>query len=107
MEVETLLTGTKWEIIQKISSKPASPLELAKELNTTVANISQQLRLLHTAGLIKKEKTRTAMPGKPRVLFSLSDDFAFVSVFSEGFAKKKMIKITKQQKEVLKQLVKD
>ena len=107
MELETLLTGTKWEIIEILAAKPSSPLELAKKLNTTIANISQQLRLLQTAGLVKKEKTGSGQPGKPRVLFSLSNNYAFITIFSKGFAKKKLIKISKKQKEVLKQLIRD
>ncbi|MBR9692100.1 winged helix-turn-helix transcriptional regulator [Candidatus Woesearchaeota archaeon] len=107
MDLETLLTGTKWEIIEILANKPTSPLELAKKLNTTIANISQQLRLLQTANLIKKQRTGSAKPGKPRMLFSLSDNYAFITVFSKGFAKKKLIRISKKQKEVLKQFIKD
>jgi len=105
MEIETLLTGTKWEIIELLASRPHSPLELSKKLNTTIANISQQLRLLQTADLIKKQRTGSAQPGKPRMLFSLSDNYAFITVMSKGFAKKKLIIIDNKQKEVLKQLI--
>ena len=107
MDLETLLTGTKWEIIELLADKPFSPLELAKKLNTSIANISQQLRLLQTADLVKKERTGSGKPGKPRMLFSLSNNYSFITIFSDGFAKKKLIKITKKQKEVLKQLIKD
>ena len=107
MDLETLLTGTKWEIIEILSTRPSSPSELAKNLQTTIANISQQLRLLQTAGLVKKQRTGSAKPGKPRMLFSLSDNYAFITVLSKGFAKKKLIKISQKQKEVLKQLIKN
>ena len=56
MEVETLLTGTKWQIIEQLAKKKQSPLELAEKLNTTIANISQQLRLLELSNLVKKKK---------------------------------------------------
>ena len=107
MDLETLLTGTKWEILELLASKPLSPLELAKKLNTTIANISQQLRLLQTAGLVKKQRTGSAKPGKPRMLFSLSNNYAFITVLSKGFAKKKLIKLSQKQKEALKQLIRD
>jgi predicted transcriptional regulator len=107
MDLETLLTGTKWEILEILASTPSSPLELSKKLNTTIANISQQLRLLQTANLVKKQKTGSAQPGKPRMIFSLSNNYAFITVLSKGFAKKKLIKISQKQKEVLKQLLKD
>ncbi len=107
MELETLLTGSKWEIIELLAKEKLSPIELAKRLNTTVANISGQLRLLQTAGLVKKEKTGSAGAGKPRVLFSLSEDYGFVIVFSKDFAKKKLLRLTKEQKEQLKRWLKD
>ena len=112
MELETLLTGTKWEIIEILATNPCSPSELAEKLNTTIANISQQLRLLQTAGLIKKQKTGSGKqgvrkPGKPRMLFSLSEDFAFITIMSKGLAKKRLVRINSKQKEGLKQIMKD
>jgi len=107
MEMESLLTGTKWEIIELLSKKPMSPIEISKKLSTTIANISQQMRLLQTAGLVEKKKTGSVKAGKPRSLFSLSDDYALIIIFSKGFAKKKLIRISKKQKEVLGQLIKD
>ena len=41
------------------------------------------------------------------LIFSLSDDFAFITVMSKGFAKKKLVRISRKQKEVLKQITKD
>ena len=102
MELETLLTGTKWEIIELLSAKPSSPSEISEKLQTTIANISQQLRLLQTAGLVSRKRTGTGKPGKPRMMFSLSDDFAFLTIISKGLVKKKLIKINPRQKEVLK-----
>ncbi len=106
MDIETILTGSKWDILEKLSEKAMSPTELAKTLNTTIANISQQLRLLQAAGLVKKERARTLGPGKPRMKFSLHDDFAFIIVFSERLAKKKLIRIDPKQKEVLRNIMK-
>ena len=105
MDIATLLTGTKWEIIELLSKKPLSPSDLAKKLNTSIANISQQLRLLQTAGLVKKKRTSTAKPGKPRVLFSISDDYCFITCFSKGFAKKKLLKLNKEQKKTVQNLL--
>lgn len=106
MDLETLLTGSKWEIIELLSKEKLSPLNLAKKLNTTIANISSQLRLLQTAGLVKKEKTGSAGAGKPRTLFSLSDDYGFITVFSKGFAQKKLLKLKKDQIEQIKRWTK-
>jgi len=102
MDLETLLTGIKWEIIEEISKNPCSPSELAKKLNTTVANISQQLRLLQTAGLTKRKKISQLKPGKPRTQFSLADDFAVVIVAAPGLTRKKLIRLDAEQKKTLK-----
>ena len=107
MELETLLTGSKWEIIELLSKENLSPMELAKKLNTSIANISSQLRLLQTAGLVNRKKTGAAGAGKPRTLFSISDDFCFISVFSKDFAKKKLLRLKKEQKEILKKWLKE
>ena len=106
MDIETLLTGTKWEIIEKLAEKPTSPMELAKYLNTSLANISIQLRLLQTIGIIDKKKITSRAPGKPRALFSISDDYAMISIITEGLAKKRLLKINSKQKEALKTIIK-
>lgn len=50
------LTGTKWEILEILSKKTSHPKELAEEIGTTIANISQQLKLLEAYGYIKSER---------------------------------------------------
>ena len=105
MDIGSLLTGTKWEIIELISQQPRSPLEISKKLHTSIANISQQIRLLETAGLVKKEKLNSRRAGKPRTLFSLSNDYAFITIIAEGMSKKRLIRISQKQKEVLKNII--
>ncbi len=106
MELGTLFTGSKWGIIELLAKEELSPLEIAGRLNTTISNISLQIRLLETAGFLKRKKTSNVKAGKPRTLFSLSDDFGFIIVFSRGFAKKKLVRLTKEQKEVLRKWIK-
>lgn len=106
MDIETLLTGTKWEILRLIAKEKLSPSEIAKRLNTTIANISQQIRLLQTAGLVTKERTSAVKAGKPRTLFSIAQDYALVIMFSDGFAEKKLIRLTKEQKNQMRGLLK-
>lgn len=97
MEKEILFTTSKWDIIQEIAKSPQAPLGIAKILNTTIANVSQQLRLLEAAGLVKKRRIANVGAGQPRALFSLSDDFVFMSLASRGLAKKKLLNISKLQ----------
>lgn len=105
MDIETLLTGTKWDIIELLAKKAISPSYLAEKLKTTIANISQQIRLLETAGLVKKERSGQGKPGKPRVLFSLSDDYCMIMLFTKGFAKKKLVRVSKEQKKVIQKII--
>jgi len=106
MDLETLLTGTKWDIIKILAASPSCPLDISKKLNTTIANISQQLRLLQAAGLIEKQKTGFGKPGKPRALFSILGDYAFITIFSKGFAEKHLIKLNQKQKDSIKEVIK-
>ncbi|MBN1156160.1 helix-turn-helix transcriptional regulator [Candidatus Woesearchaeota archaeon] len=101
MELETLFTSSKWEIMKRISQEKESPLQIAQHLNTTIANISQQLRLLEMAGLIKKERLSNRASGKPRMLFSLKEDFAYLITCTKEGVNKKLIPLDLYQKIIL------
>ena len=97
MEKETLFTTSKWEIIQALAREPSAPLGIAKTLNTTIANVSQQLRLLEAAGLVQKKRLANVEAGMPRALYSLSSDVAFLSLAANGGAKKKLLYLSPLQ----------
>jgi len=63
-------------------------------MNTTSANISQQLRLLELAGLVKSEKTSNVDKGQPRVVYSLNGNNAYLILAGQKFANKKMMPLT-------------
>ena len=84
MELDGLLGSTKWQILQIIADEPKSPMQIAEQLGTSVANISSQLRLLEVANIVRKTKTGNVQAGKPRFLFSLSNDFLFMSVMTQN-----------------------
>jgi predicted transcriptional regulator len=102
MELETMFTEQKWNIIKCLSNEKYSTLQLAQNLNTTMANISQQLRLLQAANLVKKEKIKNRDKGKPRSLFSLTDDYAYLVSSMKRFADKKLLKVTDHHRAILK-----
>jgi predicted transcriptional regulator len=102
MEQETLFTSSKWDILKCLEMGKKSPLELAKETNTSVANISQQLRLLELAGLVKSERISNRDKGLPRILYSIADNTSFVVASTPGFVNKKFIKLQDYQKCTLK-----
>ncbi|MGV8141649.1 MAG: ArsR/SmtB family transcription factor [Candidatus Woesearchaeota archaeon] len=102
MEHETLFTSSKWDILKCLEAGKKSPLDLAKETNTSVANISQQLRLLELAGLVKNERISNRDKGMPRILYSIADDTSFIVASTPGFVNKKFLKLQDYQKCTLK-----
>ncbi|HLD97559.1 MAG TPA: helix-turn-helix domain-containing protein [Candidatus Nanoarchaeia archaeon] len=102
MELATLFTEQRWNILKHLSDEKLSPLQLANITNTTIANISQQLRLLEAANLIKKERLPNRDKGQPRTLFSLSEDYAYLILITDKFAGKKLVKLSRNHIHLLK-----
>ncbi len=98
MDYESMLSGTRWQILDLLSEGRLSPLELSLKLKTTLANVSQQLRLLHMAGLVKTQKISQRDKGKPRLLYSIADDFGYLVLASPGAARKTMLSLSLHQK---------
>jgi DNA-binding HxlR family transcriptional regulator len=102
MELETLFTDQKWNILKNLSFERYSPLQLASISNTSIANISQQLRLLEAAHLVQKEKIPNRDKGKPRTLFSLTNNYAYLISTMDDFAEKKLLTLSEHHKTILK-----
>jgi len=107
MELDGLFSSPKWKIIEEISLNPQSPMQLAEKMATSVANISQQLRLLEVAGLVKKRRVSERAKGKPRVIFSLNNNFCYLLTASEGFAKKRLLNLQEYHLTIMKILMVD
>ena len=91
MNLDSFLAEPKWEILKIICDKPSSPIEIAKITKTTVSYVSQQLKLLEAIGIVKKTKTGAYEKGKPRNVFSISEEFAYVSVLANGYSDKEKL----------------
>lgn len=102
MELELMFSEQKWNILKCLSEGKFSPIQLAEKLNTTMANISQQLRLLEATNLVKKEKIKNRDKGKPRTLFSLNYDTAYLIPTMHNFANKKLLRVKDHHRIVLK-----
>ena len=63
--------ASRLAILQSLKSGPKSVGELVEEFDTTQANISKHLRVLHDAHILKREKQGTS------AIYSLDDDFVF------------------------------
>lgn len=105
MDVETLLTGAKWEILKALAKEKKAPIDLAKETQTSLANASQQLRLLETAALISVERVLGRQRNQPRMLYSIPEAKAFIAVIAPNTVKKKLLKPSKTELFVLKSLL--
>jgi predicted transcriptional regulator len=102
MEQETLFTSSKWDILKCLEAGKKSPIDLAKETNTSVANISQQLRLLELAGFVKSERVSNRDKGLPRILYSVSDNHSYIVASTPGFVDKKFLILQEYQKVTLR-----
>ncbi len=102
MELETLFTASKWEILRHLSEQPLSPLQLAERSSTSLANISQQLRLLEMAGLVKSTRVPNRDKGQPRILYSLAGDQGYVIAAADDFVEKKLLKLSSYNKIILR-----
>ena len=63
--------ATRLAILQELRDSPHSVNELVDKLGTSQANISKQLKALHDAGLLSREKQGTM------VIYSVSDPVCF------------------------------
>lgn len=97
MDLETLFVESKWGILKLLSESGYSPLELAEKLNTSISNISQQLRLLEMAGLVQKVKIQNRDKGKPRMIFSIAGDFLYAIAVTRSSARKKLLSLNSRQ----------
>src|SRR3989338_7030197 len=97
MELAPLFSEQRWNILKHISEGPKSPMQLAGLTKTTMANISQQLRLLEVAGLVTKRKIPNKKKGQPRSLFSIPHDYAYI-VSVTGNNEKKLVRLSRQQR---------
>jgi len=102
MHIADVFNNGKWDIIKDLSDKKLSPLQLAQKYNTTIGNVGNQLRILEAFGLVKKEKVSNRDRGKPRTLFSLAYDCAFLASASKGFANRKLLKMSGYHDTILK-----
>lgn len=102
MEQETLFTSAKWNILRALALEKKSPLELAEIANTSMSNISQSLRFLELANIVKSERVSNRDKGQPRVMYSLAKDNAYLIITAEGFVEKKMISIDEHKKSLIR-----
>ena len=102
MEYSAILTDSRWAIIKELSKKELSPSEIAKKTHTSVANISQQIRLLEAYGIVKKKrKISDNKSGKPRTTYGIAKDIVETTIISPTQCERKNFDLNFLQKAIL------
>ena len=101
MESDLFFSSPRWKILEVLTTNPSSPLEISRKINTSIAYVSQQLKLLEVANLIIKEKTGLSDKGKPRNLYSITKEVLYLTVLIRGHPAKKILYLNNRHKLIL------
>ena len=102
MEFDDFLIQPRWQILELLANSSNSPVKISEKIGTSVAYVSQQLKLLEAANIVKKKRTRAVEKGKPRLMYSIEKDFFYITSLVNKFPIKKKISPSTHQKIVLK-----
>jgi predicted transcriptional regulator len=102
MDLESFFSSQRWKVLELLARNPSSPLEISKYLNTSVAYVSQQLKLLEAAGFIVKHRTKAVQKGQPRTVFTIAKEMIYLTFLSKSGAGKKAIDLNEHNKSILK-----
>ena len=91
MELDLFFSNSKWDILSELAKEPRSPMQLAKVFDTSIANISQQLRLMEAMNLVAKTKIQNKEKGKPRMQYSIKNELIYLVRLGKNFAKKEFL----------------
>jgi len=86
-----IFSNNKWNILKEIAESPQSPSDLALKTNTSLSNITQQLKLLEAYQVVRKEKSEEKNSGKPRMIYSLNVEIAYGVILKNGRAERKLL----------------
>lgn len=95
MNFEFDFPESKWFLLKELERGPLSPKELADLTNTSIANTSQQLKLLEAQGYLKKVKKKgnfSRQDRDARVLYELSKPKIWITKISNSHVDRKLLK---------------
>ncbi len=102
MDSDLFFSESRWKILEILATNPSSPLEISQKVKTSVAYVSQQLKLLEAANLIAKKKTGMAGKGQPRSVYTIVKEILYLTVLVKDKPAKKMIYLSDYHKIILK-----
>jgi hypothetical protein len=88
-----IFVSNRWNLLKEIAECPQSPSDLALKTNTSLSNITQQLKLLEAYKIIRKEKSEEKNAGKPRTIYYLNVEIAYSIILKNGKAERKLFYI--------------
>jgi len=88
-----IILNNKWTILKEIAQVPQSPSDLTLKLNTSLSNITQQLKLLEAYNLVRKEKSEEKHAGKPKTIYYINTEIVYATILKEGMAERKVFHI--------------
>lgn len=83
----------KWKIVESLSKKDKAVTELAREFNTSLSNISQQLSGLEASNIVKKTGKTEKGTRRPLVKYSIGRGFVFLVEAMPKEARKTFIEV--------------
>lgn len=92
-EIPDIFNSNRWSILKELSRKEQSATELAETINTSISNITQQLKLLEAYNIIIKKKSNKKSVGKPRIIYKIKEDFVYAAILKNGKAEKRLFKL--------------
>lgn len=102
MEFDDFVSPPRWQILDIIAREPTSPVNISEKIKTSVAYVSQQLKILEAANLVKKKKTGAVEKGKPRSLYSIVKNTLYLTALMNNSPAKKQINPNPHQEVILK-----
>ncbi len=90
MKFEEFTSGTRWEVLRLIAERERSASEVARALSASIANVSQQARLLEAHGILEREKKKDAEHrGKPHERYRIAKPLLSIAEVRPGSARKR------------------
>lgn len=94
---QEVFQNAKWNILQELAKNPQAPSTLAKQTNTSISNITQQLKILEAYGIITREdkplriekSEKKVQTGKPKTVYHITNGMIQLALISHGRVEKK------------------
>src|SRR5262249_48814456 len=99
MNIQDILSDSKWNILKELSKGAKSASELAKKTGQSMPHMTNSLKLLEAKGIVRKvkakEKTGTGKvsAGKPKTPFELTEEVMISGLLKPGMAERRVSRL--------------